>query len=154
MREDIKTFIIQLLEQKSTLPQNQMVDEYRYLDNGHIDSIALMKFIAEIETLYSDFAAETKGKKPKEFIVFHDAYNYLMQSIGMDMNLKVPFSENVLHETGTAHLAELVQEIQLHGITHAFSEPQFSLGNLQKLANEYNLTIGTLDPLGQNSLAG
>lgn len=112
------------------------------------------KFIAEIETLYSDFAAETKGKKPKEFIVFHDAYNYLMQSIGMDMNLKVPFSENVLHETGTAHLAELVQEIQLHGITHAFSEPQFSLGNLQKLANEYNLTIGTLDPLGQNSLAG
>jgi ABC-type Zn uptake system ZnuABC Zn-binding protein ZnuA len=73
-----------------------------------------------------------------------------MQSIGMDLNTKVPFSENVLHDTSAAHLAELVEEIELHGIRHAFTEPQFEAGNLQKLANDYNLTVGTLDPHGTN----
>jgi len=108
-------------------------------------------FVWELEKLYSDFEAQTEGKKAKEFIVFHDAYNYLMQSAGINTNLKVPFSKNVLHDTTTAHLAELIEEIQLHEITHAFTEPQFEAGNLQKLANDYNLTIGTLDPLGTNS---
>jgi len=107
-------------------------------------------FISELEKVYSDFETEVAGKTAKEFIVFHDAYNYLMQSIGMDLNTKVPFSENVLHDTSTAHLAELVEEIELHGIRHAFTEPQFESGNLQKLANDYNLTVGTLDPHGTN----
>ena len=65
----------------------------------------------------------------------------------MDMNLKVPFSENVLHDTGTAHLAELIEEVELHNISHAFTEPQFASGNLNRFASEYNVEIGILDPL-------
>jgi zinc transport system substrate-binding protein len=71
-------------------------------------------FQSDLEAIYSDFAENTSDKTPREFIVFHDAYNYMMQSAGMDMNLKVPFSENVLHESGTAHMAELIEEIELH----------------------------------------
>lgn len=98
-------------------------------------------FKRELEKIYSDFASVTEGKTPKEFIVFHDAYNYLMQSLGMDLNLKVPFSENILHETGTAHMAELTEEVEKHGVKHVFKEPQFSDGNLQKFVDEYNLKI-------------
>ena len=110
-------------------------------------------FIADLEKLYSDFETQTSGKTAKEFIVFHDAYNYLMQSVKMDMNLKVPFSQNVLHEAGTAHMVELIEEIELHGITHVFREPQFSDGVLQKFVDEYSLTLGTLDPLGTDASA-
>jgi len=110
-------------------------------------------FKADLEAIYSDFAETTAGKSPREFIVFHDAYNYLMQSAGIDMNLKVPFSENVLHETGTAHMAELIEEIELHGIKNVFREPQFSDGTLQKFADQYTLTVGTLDPLGADDSA-
>ena len=104
-------------------------------------------FIAELEKIYADFATQTAGKTPREFIVFHDAYNYLMQSVGMDLDLKIPFSENVLQETGTAHRVELIEEIELHGVKHVFREPQFSDSNLQKFASEYSLQIGILDPL-------
>jgi zinc transport system substrate-binding protein len=110
-------------------------------------------FETELEKIYSDFALQTDGKTPKEFIVFHDAYNYLMESIGMDLNLKVPFSENVLLETGTAHMAELVGEIENHGVKHIFREPQFSDGALQKFVDEHSLILGTLDPLGTDPSA-
>jgi len=110
-------------------------------------------FKTDLEAIYSDFAEITAGKSAREFIVFHDAYNYLMQSAGIDMNLKIPFSENVLHETGTAHMVELIEEIELHGVKNIFSEPQFSDGNIQKFAQQYNLTLGTLDPLGTDDSA-
>ena len=75
----------------------------------------------------------------------------MMQSAGIDLNLKVPFSENVMHETGSAHMAEFIEEIELHGVRNIFSEPQFSNGNLQKFAEQYNLTVAILDPLGADS---
>ncbi len=52
MQTDIKAFIIKLLEAKGTLPKNQDLDDYRYLDNGHIDSLSLIKFINNIELEY------------------------------------------------------------------------------------------------------
>jgi ABC-type Zn uptake system ZnuABC Zn-binding protein ZnuA len=76
-----------------------------------------------------------------------------MQSADIDLDLKVPFSENVLHETGSAHMVELIEEIELHGVKNVFTEPQFSDGNLQKFAQQYNLTVATLDPLGTNPSA-
>jgi len=114
---------------------------------------SLQQFKTDLEGIYNDFGKNTDGKSPKEFIVFHDAYNYMMQSANININLKVPFSENVLHETGTAHMAELIEEIELHGIKNMFSEPQFSDGNVQKFAEQYNLTVGILDPLGADDSA-
>lgn len=110
-------------------------------------------FINDVEAAYGEFAQKVDGKTPKEFIVFHDAYNYLFASVDLDNNLKIPFSENVLHESGTAHMAELVDEIQLHNIKYIFREPQFSDTNLEKFKTQYNLTVGTLDPLGTDGSA-
>jgi ABC-type Zn2+ transport system substrate-binding protein/surface adhesin len=76
-----------------------------------------------------------------------------MESIWVDSDLKIPFSENVLHESGTAHMAELIDEIQLHGLKNIFSEPQFSDWNLQSFAQQYNLTVSILDPIGTDPWA-
>jgi len=110
-------------------------------------------FIAELNTIYNDFETQVSGKTPREFIVFHDAYNYLMFSIGMDMDLKNPFSENVLHEPGAGHRVELITKVQTHDIKHIFKEPQFSEGLVQKFAKEQDLEMGTLDPIGSDPSA-
>lgn len=122
-------------------------------DQGELFAENTEIFKTELTSLYADFAEKTAGKTPREFIVFHDAYNYLMQSAGIDSDLKVPFSENVLHETGTAHMVELIEEVELHGIVNIFSEPQFSNGNIQDFAQQYNLTLGILDPIGADDSA-
>lgn len=111
-------------------------------------------FIAELESVYANFQAEVTGKSPKEFIVFHDAYNYLLESIGLNQNYKIVFAENVMHETGTAHIAELIEEIELHGVNTMFREPQFSTNAIQSMIDKYNINVLILDPLGQDDSAG
>lgn len=49
MIETIKHFIIEELEKKQALPANININEYRFLDEGHIDSLASMTFILRIE---------------------------------------------------------------------------------------------------------
>lgn len=53
MKETIKQFIIDELEKKQSLPQNINIDEYRFLDEGHIDSLGSMKFIIAIEDKFN-----------------------------------------------------------------------------------------------------
>lgn len=42
-------FIVQLLEEKGAVPEHSAMATYRYLENGHIDSLAFIKFIFRIE---------------------------------------------------------------------------------------------------------
>lgn len=111
------------------------------------------KFKTELEAIYANFEENISGKSPKEFIVFHDAYNYLLESIGLNQNYKIVFAENVMHETGTAHIAELIEEIELHGVDTMFREPQFSTNAIQSMIDEYNINVLVLDPLGQDDSA-
>lgn len=47
--DEIKNAIVGLLLKKGRLPDGIDVDDYRYLDEGHIDSLGMIKFIVEIE---------------------------------------------------------------------------------------------------------
>ena len=49
MIESIKEFIIHELEKKRAIPSGIDVEAYRFLDEGHIDSLASMTFILTIE---------------------------------------------------------------------------------------------------------
>ena len=49
MAETPKAFIVQLLLEKGPLPEGESVDDYRYLDAGHIDSLGLIKFVFRLE---------------------------------------------------------------------------------------------------------
>jgi zinc transport system substrate-binding protein len=108
----------------------------------------LENFRDEIDETLDVFKVETEWKNPHYFIVFHDAYNYLLQQ-----DLKVPFENKlvfqarVLSEQSLDEMKHLIDEIQEYDIWIAFKEPQFNDWNLQELAKEYNLKILDLDPL-------
>jgi acyl carrier protein len=42
-------FVVQLLKEKGAVPEPAAIPTYRYLANGHIDSLAFIKFIFLIE---------------------------------------------------------------------------------------------------------
>ncbi|NUJ98120.1 zinc ABC transporter substrate-binding protein [Candidatus Gracilibacteria bacterium] len=111
----------------------------------------LVSLREELKTIKDDFVATTQGKKVKEFIIFHDAYNYLFDELSIDMTKKLVFQKTVLSDPNSAEMKELIDAIKVHKIKFAFKEPQFNDSNLQKLASEYNLTIDILNPLGTDS---
>jgi acyl carrier protein len=49
MNDSIRKFILGLLLERGAVPDGIAIDNYRYLDNGHIDSIGFIKFIFRIE---------------------------------------------------------------------------------------------------------
>lgn len=105
---------------------------------------------AELEQIKNDFLAKTNGKKQSEFIIFHDAYNYLFDDLWIESNKKIVFQKSVLNDPNGNQMKELIDEIKLHWVKVAYKEPQLNDSNLQKLSNEYNLEILVLNPLGSD----
>lgn len=66
MSNKIRKFIIAQLEKKAPIPEESDIDNYRFLDTGHIDSMGLIKFILEIENEF-DIALETEDTQSDEF---------------------------------------------------------------------------------------
>lgn len=108
-------------------------------------------FDSEIENIFKNFKEENKNKKVNNFIVFHDAYNYLLQSLNIDSSKKEVFSENVSAEIDAASLKELLDEIKEHNIKIIFKEPQFNSKQIEDLAKQNNLKMFTLDPIWTDS---
>lgn len=51
MTDEVYAFVVELLERKRPVPGGSDAERrgYRYLDAGHVDSLAIMPFILEIE---------------------------------------------------------------------------------------------------------
>ena len=49
MHSDVVSFITSLLEKKQRLPKCNDIGAYRYLEAGHIDSLAVMRFVINLE---------------------------------------------------------------------------------------------------------
>lgn len=104
----------------------------------------------ELEKVKNDFLIKTNGKNQSEFIIFHDAYNYLFDDLWIDSSKRVIFQKSVLDNPNSNEMKELIDEIKLHWVKVAYKEPQLSDSNLQKLSNEYNLEILVLNPIGSD----
>lgn len=94
-----------------------------------------------------NFLDNITGKTQSEFIVFHDAYNYLFKELAIDSSKKLVFQTNILSDPDSAEMKKFIDEITLHWVNIAFKEPQLNDSNLLKLTKEYTIEIDTLDPL-------
>ena len=136
---------ILLMWQKVQKTLSAILPEHKsYFENN------MKQFTQELEGVYAQFQETVKWKTPQSFIVFHNAYNYLYESIGLNKEKSIPFSENVLHETSISHMKELIDSIKDKNIKVAFAEPQFDSSTLQKFSETYSIQISLLDPQGND----
>lgn len=52
MIDNIKQFVIEIISKRCKLPELSKIDLFNYIDAGHIDSMALIKFLVEIESKF------------------------------------------------------------------------------------------------------
>lgn len=128
-------------------------DHLSALDPDHVSSYEknAVQAIRSLETLDKELQLILQPALNQDFIVFHDAYQYLTQHY----NLKKPYvlTHNPELPLSAQRVAEVQSLIQKHHITRAFSEPQFPQRKLfAQLAPEIHL--GELDPLGYDVPSG
>lgn len=79
-------------------------------------------------------------------ITFHNAYNYLARDFSITILTTVePFPGK---EPTAKYLSQLVDTIESQGVKYIFKEPQLSDKVLKSLADDYQIQIYNLDPLG------
>jgi len=99
-------------------------------------------FIAQLETLYSDYSAKFAAVEKKSFVTGHAAFGYLCRDFGLTQNsVEDVFAEG---EPSAQQLAALVDYCKQNGVTTIFAEELASPEISQTLANEVGASVKTI----------
>lgn len=102
---------------------------------------------ARIDSLQSGIAAQFAPVQGRNFVVFHDAYQYFETRFGL--NSVAAISPADAASPGPRRLAELQQALGEHEVVCVFSEPQFDPGLITTLTEGTSVRSAVLDPLGR-----
>ena len=80
------------------------------------------------------------------FITLHDSWNYFADAF--TLNLVSTFQPYGEHGPSPRYLKKLQDKIELEEVRVLFSEPQYPIDTLRSFADDNDLEVGVLDPLG------
>lgn len=99
----------------------------------------------EIKALQDGIEAHLESLRAKEFLVFHDAYQYFEKRFGLSSAGALSLSD--ASEPGPKRLAALRDLVSEHDIQCVFAEPQFNTDVIGSVFGD-DIRLGVLDPLG------
>jgi ABC-type Zn uptake system ZnuABC Zn-binding protein ZnuA len=120
-------------------------------ENSDYFNTNFASFKKELDLAKTKFKENTKNKKENNFIVFHDAYNYLFKEMGIDESRKHIFRKNLLNDPNSSEMKNLIDQVKEEWIKVAFKEPQLNSNNLKKFSSDYKINVFILDPLGTDT---
>ncbi len=127
------------------------------LSDVHPENRSLYKanavaLIGKIEASDAKAAARLKSVKAVPYIVFHDAYQYFEAHYGLTAVGSITLDPA---QAGSAkRLSELREKASETAARCIFREPQFSSRLSSTVAENTNMKLGTLDPLGADLTPG
>jgi zinc transport system substrate-binding protein len=84
--------------------------------------------------------------KNRDIATFHSAWNYFAHDHGV--NIVTTFEEFPGEKASASYLAEFQEKVRQNNVKVIFTEPQFSPESLKPIAQDLNVKISVLDPLG------
>ncbi|MDC2995978.1 zinc ABC transporter substrate-binding protein [Candidatus Pelagibacter sp.] len=113
-------------------------------ENSSIYKSNSKKALKEIDQLIKTVKSDVN--KDAKVVVFHDAYQYFEKRF--DVNIIGALTVNTDVLPGAEQLAEIREVIEHEKVTCVLSEPQFNPDIVKTIANDTNINMGVLDPLG------
>ena len=101
---------------------------------------------AAIEVLMDDVETTLASVRGREFIVFHDAYQYFETDFDFPASGAISMSD--ASDPSPARIAEIRGEITEHGVACVLAEPQFNPGLVATVLRGSDARMGIVDPLG------
>jgi zinc transport system substrate-binding protein len=124
------------------------------LDPEHADTYAAnaAEGKTELKTLIGEVNTEVEGIRGKNFIVFHDAYQYFENRFGLSAAGSIRLGD--ASDPSPARIAEIREKVADLHVSCVFSEPQFNAGLVQTVFEGTDAKVGILDPLGSDLTLG
>lgn len=111
----------------------------------------LQRFEQQLAALDADLKSRFAPLKGKSYFVFHDAYAYLEEHLGIQHTGVFSLSHEV--QPGARHVNELREQLRSAGRACVFSEPQFTPRLVNSLTEGLPVDSAQLDPLGADTPA-
>ncbi|OSQ47593.1 zinc ABC transporter substrate-binding protein [Marivita geojedonensis] len=102
----------------------------------------------ELAVLSSEISAALDPVRDRNFIVFHDAYQYFERSFEMPASGAISLSD--ASDPSPARISEIQDRVADLGVTCVLSEPQFDPGLVASVMEGSDARTAVLDPLGSN----
>jgi ABC-type Zn uptake system ZnuABC Zn-binding protein ZnuA len=103
-------------------------------------------YVKELDALERELNEKIVGIPNNNIISLHDAWYYFTDEF--NLNLAGTFEPSAAKEPTPQYLAELEEKVQAHNVSAIFAEPQLSTDSIEGFADDHNLTIVVIDPLG------
>jgi zinc transport system substrate-binding protein len=131
-----------------------IANELAEIDPEHADDYRanLQTLLASLTNLGNDLRTKVAPIQDKPYVVFHDAYQYLETSLGLNAVGSITVSPD--QKPGAKRLHEIEDKIQDIGAVCIFAEPQFRPAIVEAVVSDTGIRAGTLDPLGSDIAAG
>lgn len=110
-----------------------------YMDNAEA-------YNQQLDKLFEELQEQSSTVKSPNIISLHDAWYYFADESGF--NVVGTFEPSAGKEPSPQYLANLEEEVEEHNVQVIFIEPQLSNHSIRAFAQDHNLEIATLDPLG------
>ncbi|MEM7076416.1 MAG: zinc ABC transporter substrate-binding protein, partial [Pseudomonadota bacterium] len=106
----------------------------------------------DLDDLKTELSGLLEPARGKNFIVFHDAYQYFESDF--DFPAAGAISLGDATDPSPARVAEIQQRVQSEGIDCVLAEPQFNPSLVQTVLDGTDANTGVLDPLGSDLTPG
>lgn len=102
--------------------------------------------VEKISSLGEQLAALIDPVKDKQFVVFHDGYHYFETRFGLSATAALRISPDVA--PGAKNIQKIRELLKNSDVGCIFTEPQFNSKLIESLADDLNVNVGVVDPLG------
>lgn len=107
---------------------------------------------AELAAVKEEVAALLDPVRGRDFIVFHDAYQYFEQAFDLPAAGAISVSDAA--DPSPARIAEIQARVAEQGVSCVLSEPQFNPGIVAAVMDGTEAQTAVLDPLGSDIAPG
>ena len=108
--------------------------------------------VAQIEAMMAEVSAQLDAVRGKQFVVFHDAYQYFEHRFDIPAAGSIRIGDS--SDPSPARIQEIHDKVQELDVTCAFSEPQFNANMIKTVFRGVDVSIGVLDPQGSTLTPG
>jgi zinc transport system substrate-binding protein len=116
--------------------------------NAETYNINASSLLLKLDELTEETSTVLATVKDRPFLTHHDGYQYFETRFGLTSKGSLLSNSDIL--PGARHIAQITKKLKVLGNICVFTEPQLSQKLISTIAQDTNIKIAQLDPLGIN----